>query len=147
VPDERSAAIAITRFAVDHVAAFGATRRPRPRPVSRVKEAEPDPAHEDRPRPASAIAHASRLRQRQPRNARNWGGSLCKGEPEDHGELRSLGAAPSLRARLGRREEYWATASEQEACNKPCNKTGKFSLIQPDLKSENPCKTAPVLVP
>jgi hypothetical protein len=30
---------------------------------------------------------------------------------------------------------------ELRACNKPCNKIGKFSLIQPHLKSEKTCKT------
>ena len=32
-------------------------------------------------------------------------------------------------------------AHQPKPCNKPCNKMGKFSLIQPRAESQKPCKT------
>ena len=98
------------------------------------------------PRAASAIALASRLRQRQPRNAQNWGRLACAYgrarrtvvEPRSPGSGPSFSARPvSARGLLG----VSGRGGEQEACNKPCNKIGKFSLIQPHSKSQTSCKT------
>jgi hypothetical protein len=69
---------------------------------------------------------------------------VMRKHPQRDGELTLERIVPMATFRVS-----WSGFSELaavaglRACNKPCNKVGKFSLIQPHPKSENPCKPAP----